>query len=201
MKERTLALAGLMQGLKLAQRAANGEALDHDALQATLASVFRIDADSVEAVYGSPRLMQLGLTTLVEQFNGARDSAISRMGVTVLHIERQLSARPDLMAAIGQGINDAQRQREHFGIDHATVIARLADLYANNVSHLPTRVLVTGEPVLLRQESVVIQIRANLLAAIRSAVLWRQLRGSWWDLAIKRRAMVKAAQAMLDAGM
>ena len=90
MREKTLALAGLMQGLKLAQRAASGQETDEEALQASLASVFRIDADSVEAVYGSPRLMKLGLQTLLQQLLGgdSRDPLISRMGVTVRVVPR-----------------------------------------------------------------------------------------------------------------
>jgi high frequency lysogenization protein len=199
MKDKTLALAGVMQGLKLAQRAANVQETDEEALQASLASVFRIDADSVEDVYGSPRLMRLGLETLVHQFTDgdARDPLISRMGVTVLHIERQLVARPDLLRQIGAGIADAQRQREHFGILHPTVLARLGDIYANSVSTLSTRVLVNGDPEQLRQPAVVAHIRGCLLAAVRSAVLWRQIGGAWWQLILKRRAIVETARSLI----
>lgn len=200
MKHRTLALAGLMQGLRLAQATAqNGSADDAD-LTASLASVFRIDADSVEAIYGSARLMRTGLETLTGQLQGGaqRDGAISRMAVTVLHVERQLHARADLMTALQEGIVEAQRQREHFGVTHSTVIARLGDIYANTVSRLSTRVLVQGNPAQLQQEQVVAQIRACLLASVRSAVLWRQLRGSYWDLLLRRRAMQEAAQEWLE---
>lgn len=196
MKHRTLALAGLMQGLRLAQATAqNGSADDAD-LTASLASVFRVDADSVESVYGSAQQMRTGLDILIGQLQGGerRDGAISRMAVTVLHVERQLNARKDLMNALHEGIVDAQRQREHFGVIHSTVIARLGDIYANTVSRLSTRVLVQGNPAQLQQEQVVAQIRASLLAAVRSAVLWRQLRGSYWDLLLRRRAMLEAAQ-------
>ncbi len=200
MKHRTLALAGLMQGLRLAQATAqNGSADDAD-LTASLASVFRIDADSVEAIYGAARLMRTGLETLTGQLQGGaqRDGAISRMAVTVLHVERQLHARADLMTALQEGIVEAQRQREHFGVTHSTVIARLGDIYANTVSGLSTRVLVQGNPAQLQQEQVVAQIRACLLASVRSAVLWRQLRGSYWDLLLRRRAMQEAAQEWLE---
>lgn len=200
MKHRTLALAGLMQGLGLAQATAqNGSANDAD-LTAALASIFRIDADSVEAVYGSAHLMRAGLETLIGQLQGGahRDGAISRMAVTVLNVERQLHARGDLMTALQEGITDAERQREHFGVTHSTVIARLGDIYANSVSRLSTRVLVQGNPTQLQQEQVVAQIRACLLAAVRSAVLWRQLRGSYWDLLLRRRAMLDAAREWLE---
>ena len=41
-------------------------------------------------------------------------------------------------------------------------------------------------------DAIVSEIRAILLAAVRSAVLWRQLGGSYWDLLFARRAMADA---------
>ena len=200
MKHRTLALAGMMQGLRLVQSIARSGQADEADLTASLASVFRIDTDSVEAVYGSARLVKTGLETLVGQLQGgeSRDGTLSRMAMTVLNVERQLNARSDLLATLQDGIAEAARQREHFGVTHPTVIARLGDIYATSVSRLSTRVLVQGDPTQLQQEAVVAQVRACLLAAVRSAVLWRQLRGSYWDFLLRRRAMLDAARRWLD---
>lgn len=199
MNERALALAGVMQGLKLAQSIAQTGTAEQEALQASLASLFRIDADSTEAVYGSAALMKPGLEALAGQLHGgtARDAACSRMAVTLLHVERKLVARPDLLQVILDGVTDTERQREHFGITHPTVVARLGDIYAQSVSKLSPRVLVQGNPVQLAQPQVVAQIRAVLLAAMRSAVLWRQLGGSYWDLLLRRRAIMQATQGWL----
>lgn len=201
MKHRVLALAGLMQGLRLAQSCARDGVADEADLTASLASTFRIDADSVEAVYGSAHLMRTGLQTLAGQLQGGerRDRSISRMAMTVLQVERQLHARADLTKVLQDGIQEAGRQREHFGVIHATVIARLGDLYANSVSLLPTRVLVQGNPVQLQQEAVVAKIRACLMASVRSAVLWRQLHGSYWDFLLRRGAMQNATQRWLES--
>ena len=70
MKDRTLALAGMMQGLRLVQSIARSGQADESDLAASLTSVFRIDADSAEAVYGSAPLMRTGLETLVGQILG-----------------------------------------------------------------------------------------------------------------------------------
>lgn len=201
MNDRALALAGVMQGLKLAQSIAQTGSVDNDMLQASLASLFRIDADSTEAVYGSAALMAPGLEALIGQLQGgaARDAGCSRMAVTLLHVERKLVSRPDLLQVIRDGVTDTERQREHFGITHPTVVARLGDVYAQSVSKLSPRVLVQGNPVQLSQTQVVAQIRATLLAAMRSAVLWRQLGGSYWDLLLRRRAILQAARGWLDA--
>ena len=201
MNDRALALAGVMQGLKLAQSFAQTGSADPDMLQASLASLFRIDADTTEAVYGSAHLMAPGLRALISQLQGgdSRDSACSRMAVTLLHVERKLVSRTDILKTIRDGVNDIERQREHFGIAHPTVITRLGDLYAGSVSTLSPRVLVQGNPVQLAQPQVVAQIRAVLLAAIRSAVLWRQLGGSYWDLLLRRRAILHSALGWLPA--
>ena len=44
---------------------------------------------------------------------------------------------------------------------------------------------------------VVAEIRALLLAALRSAVLWRQMGGSYWDFMFRRRAMAAVIEARL----
>lgn len=201
MNDRALALAGVMQGLKLAQSFAQTGNADPDALQASLASLFRFDADTTEAVYGSSHLMTPGLQALIGQLQGgeARDSGCSRMTVTLLHVERKLVSRTDLLKTIRDGVHDIERQREHFGITHPTVIARIGDLYASSVSTLSPRVLVQGNPVQLAQPQVVAQIRAALLAAMRSAVLWRQLGGSYWDLLLRRQAIMRSALGWLPA--
>lgn len=199
MPERALALAGLMQAVKLVQHVANEGAGDAPGLDASLASVFRLDADTVESVYGSAALLEPGLRGLIAHLEGGvgRDTAASRIAVTVLHVERKLVAHPALLRSIRDGVAEAARQREHFGITHPTVVARLGALYGDTVSKLSPRVLVQGNPVQLAQPAVVAQIRAVLMAAMRSAVLWRQLGGSYWDLLLRRRAIVQAARAWL----
>ena len=59
------------------------------------------------------------------------------------------------------------------------------------------RVLVQGNPHYLGQADVVAEIRAVLLAALRSAVLWRQMGGSLWDFVLRRRDLVAAIDALL----
>lgn len=199
MKDRTLALAGLIQAVKLVQHTANEGPSDAPGLEASLASIFRLDADSVESVYGSAALLEPGLRALVAHLESGRgrDAVTSRLSVTILHIERKLARNPAMLGAISEGITDAQRQREHFGINHATVIGRLGEIYASTISRLTPRVLVQGNPVHLGQPDVVARIRALLLAAMRSAVLWRQLGGSYWDLLLRRRAILAAARQWL----
>ena len=90
----------------------------------------------------------------------------------------------------------APRQAE-LGSSHPQVLAALGGLYADTISHLRPRVLVKGNPHYLGQATVVAEIRAVLLAGVRSAVLWRQLGGSLWDFLLHRNAMLEATEHWL----
>lgn len=197
-EERVLALAGLFQASALAHQLANEGRCDDLALDASLASVFRIDAPSVIGVYGGVSGVRLGLRTLIGQLDeDNRDMAITRMVVTVMRLERSLVRHPDLLNHLQQGILAAKRQVEHFGLNSPQVFSRLAELYASTLSTLRPRVMVTGNPQWLQQPALVERVRASLLAAVRSAVLWRQMGGRQWQLLLYRRQCGMLARGLL----
>jgi len=197
-EERVLALAGVFQGAALAQQLATEGRCDELAFEASISSVFRIDADSVGGVYGGVSGVRRGLRTLVAQFDDStRDIAVMRMAVTVLRLERSLSRNRPLLERLREGIVSAQRQVEHFGMSHPNVAARLAELYATTLSTLKPRVMVTGNPTHLQQKANVDRVRAALLASARSAVLFHQLGGRQWHLLIYRKQCAMLARGLL----
>lgn len=197
-EERVLALAGLYQACALVQQLANQGRCDESAMDAGIASVFRIDAPSVVAVYGNIAGVRLGLRSLVSQLDEqSEDMAVTRMAMTVMRLERSLSGRRDLLDQLQQGILAAQRQVEHFGQGSSQVHARLAALYAATLSTLRPRVMVNGDPQYLQQAAVVEKVRSSLLAAMRSAVLLRQLGGRQWQLLLFRRQCSMLARGLL----
>lgn len=197
-EERVLALAGVFQGVALARQLAEQGKCDDTALESSLASIFRIDAPDVVGVFGSVTDLRLGLRTLVEQLDdNQRDVQVMRMAATVLRLERTFSGSKALGEHLQQGIIAAQRQVDHFGIDHSTITARLAGLYGEVISPLRPRVMVAGEPLHLQQQAVVERIRSCLLAAVRAAVLWHQLGGRQWHLLLQRKQWTMLARGLL----
>lgn len=199
MKDRTLALAGLMQAIRSVQLMANTGQTETQPLGACVDSLFRFDAETAEDIYGGASQLEPGLQRLIAQLDGGtgRDPALTRMAMTVLHLERRFIARPDAIEAIRKGLEDIARQREHWGPTHPTVLSRLGELYSQVLSPIGPRVLVQGNPTYLGQPQLVGEVRAALLAAVRAAVLWRQSGGSYWDFLFGRRAMVNAARDWL----
>jgi high frequency lysogenization protein len=199
MKDRALALAGLLQAVQIVQQMAQTGEAETKPLAASIDSLFRIDAATPEAVFAGAANLEPGLRRLVAQLEGGsgRDTALTRMAMTVLHLERRFVAHPTAASEVRRGLEDIGRQREHFGPTHPTVLARLGELYAKQISPIGPRVLVQGNPVYLARPDLVGDVRATLLAAVRAAVLWRQLGGSYWDFLLRRRALVQRAQEWL----
>lgn len=195
---RVIALAGLFQAIALVRAVATRGSADARIMQHSLASVFKIDADSPADVFGGIGNLRLGLETLVAQLGeaGKRDLALTRMAIQVLRLERSLARRTDTLRALRSGI-DGMRAATESG--QGDLAARLADLYAQTLSRLQPRVMVEGNPTYLQQPVQVNQIRALLLAAVRAAVLWRQLGGSQLRLLFRRRQYAMLARGLLTA--
>jgi high frequency lysogenization protein len=99
-----------------------------------------------------------------------------------------------MAARVQQGILALAPEAARQGSSHPDVLAALGKLYAETVSQLRPRVMVQGNPHYLGQQAVVAEIRAVLLATLRSAVLWRQTGGSLWDFLLRRNDMLEAIE-------
>ena len=198
LSERVLALAGVVQALAQVRRIAETGQSDAAVVQTALDSVFRIDAETPQDVYGGAAGLAPGLRLLRDYFsNQERDEQLPRLAMTVLQLERRFVREADTVAAVAGGIEEIAPRAETLGSAHPDVLSALGALYADTISHLRPKVMVHGNPHYLGQPGVVAEIRAILLAAVRSAVLWRQLGGSLWDLLLSRRAMADAASEWL----
>lgn len=196
---RVIALAGLFQALALVRAIAQRGSCDTAVARQSLASVFRIDANSPADVYAGIGHLRLGLETLVSQLDiaGKRDPALTRMAVQVLRLERSLMRNAPVLSKLRAGIDGMRALASQVDAGSVDPSGRLAELYANTLSRLQPRILVEGNPAYLQQSAQVDRIRALLLAAVRAAVLWRQLGGNQWSLMFRRRQYAMLARGLL----
>ena len=197
--DRVLALAGIAQALQQVRRIADTGHSEAAAVRTAMDSVFRIDAASPQAVYGDRDALKPGLRLLHNYFrNQGQDPILPKLALAVLQLERRFVRDHDTIGRVTAGIERASRQARELGDSgHPDVLSTLGTVYADTISHLKPRVMVQGNPHYLGQAGVVAEIRALLLAAVRSAVLWRQMGGSYWDFLLARKAMVDAVDRAL----
>lgn len=199
LRDRALALAGLVQALAQVRRVADTGHADARVLGTAMDSIFRIDAASPAAVFGGSDALRPGLALLKDYFdNELRDDQLPRLVLAVMQLERRFVRDHDMAERVQAGIRAQAPAADRLGSGHPDVLTAMGSLYAETLSHLRPRVLVQGNPHYLGQSNVVAEVRAVLLAAVRAAVLWRQLGGSLWDFVLRRRQLVAAVRTQLD---
>ena len=197
-EERVIALAGLFQAVALVRTVAVRGGADPFAIQPSLASIFKIDAASPADVFGGVGNLRPGLETLIAQLDSdKRDLSVTRVAISVMRVESKLARRPAILSKLRTGIEATARQLGGIDVTDPLIAARLAQLYVETISTLQPRIVVEGNPQFLRQEAQIAQIRALLLAAIRAAVLWRQLGGSQWRLIFRHKQYSMMARGLL----
>jgi high frequency lysogenization protein len=198
---RAIALAGVYQSVELVcQIAWRGQA-DHAALKASLASVFKLDAQTYEAVYNGAGGVAAGLRILRAQLvmnDPTHKLERTRYAVLLLYLEKKLMRDAAMVSAMRAAIEQARELVTHFEITHINVISRLADIYQRSIGRLQPQVIVRGERSYLANTDNASRIRALLLAGIRAAVLWRQAGGNRWRLIVGRQALLHDVEALLS---
>lgn len=188
--DRVLAMAGIVQACRCVQQIARHGMTDAEALTASINSLFVTDADTTESVYGGREKLLPGLRLAEKLFDNKQDAEsveVMRYCLMVIQLERSLMKRPAMLAQVGDGIDNARSQAEHFSTTHSNVLANLAGLYTDTLSELNPRIMVNGDQVHIGNSENVNRIRSLLLAAVRSAVLWRQKGGTRLQLIFTRK--------------
>jgi len=201
-RDRVLALAGIFQAARLTQQVARRGAADSEAVQTSIGSLFKIDSESVEDVFGGVPGLAMGLQTLCGQLEGGvtRIPEITRYAIALIQLERKLAASPPLLQKIEASMASADQRRQHFPLLHSNILAQLAQLYVDTISTLRPRIMVSGEALHLQNPDNVNKIRSLLLAGIRAARLWRQVGGRKLQVMLQRRRLVELARQLQQRG-
>lgn len=201
-RHRTLALAGVFQAARLVQQLAHQGRSDTAALVASINSVLELDAPTTEAVYGGTGGVLLGLELLRDKLRGhtePSDVELARYVVNVLQLERKLAHDPAMLMTIRNGLESVRAFVNDNDSDvGADATAKLAELYRKTLSMVEPRIMVSGAQGHLANPATTDKVRAVLLAAIRSAFLWRQLGGKRWHLVLAKNSIVRDAMHLLE---
>ncbi len=195
-----IALAGATQAISLVEQLAKTGYLHPEEFETAISSLFETEPESTLAVFGSAARLHRGFETLDELLTHHRDpknADLLRYMLGVMHLQKRLRRRSDLLYVIGNRLEKAGSQVQHFGLSHENVVSNIADIYSDTISKFQFRIQVTGEYNYLQQPRLASQIRVLLLAAIRAITLWRQVGGSRWQLLLYRNKISEANKALL----
>jgi high frequency lysogenization protein len=200
MKERTLALAGVFQATELVRQAANHGTWSGYAATSSLQSLFQLESESTEEIYGGVTKVRLGTETMLAVLQGEnRYTESLRYAVALLQIEKKFRRAGALQEEVGSRLKDisvlgetlVQHEREDLQAHD------ISGLYSDTISQLSPRIVVNGKPQYLKNERTVDWVRTLLLAGLRSAILWHQMGGGRFELMFGRKNIMREAESLL----
>ncbi|MFG1496538.1 high frequency lysogenization protein HflD [Saccharospirillum sp. HFRX-1] len=200
-EHQVMALAGVFQASILVEQLARKGQIDRDELARSIRSVLNLNPASVEDIYEGVSGIRIGLQgvrDVLSRRGAGISTEVMRYAMGILHAQRKLSRRDDLMNSLGKSLERAVEQFHYFDDPlHDSVIGAAAHCYQESVSKLSFRIRVMGNPSYLQNPRTADQVRALLLFGIRSAHLWHQQGGRRWHILFKRNALYRNAQQLL----
>lgn len=196
-KDQVLAFAGMLQAASLVHQLATRDSHEETALLSSALSVLRIDAGSVEEIYGGRDELRPGCQVVGQMFSrrsGLVPRQLFQYAVAMHQIAVKIPAMSHVSEIIRSGLDDLNREFLVGGgfpeddddrVEH--LYESLAGLYARSISTLTPRILVQGSQQRLSNPATVNRVRTALFAGIRSAFLWHQMGARRWHLLFQRR--------------
>jgi len=196
LKEQTLAFAGVLQVGELVRQIAAGGQCSQQSARDSINSLFARNPESTEAVFDGLEGIRLGLTMTNEMATQGSDDARQAMAYAsgLLRLAMLLRKDSERQSSMERslGLVEPAWHNAEDALD-PSVVAQLADIYKQEISTLPLRIQVHGDPTYLKQDEKVSLIRALLLAGVRAGFLWFQLGGRPWRLLFQRGKMFRIA--------
>jgi len=127
----------------------------------------------------------------------ATNKAVIQYALKLILLEKKLSGNDKLMTTIHRRLEHTALKVEHFTDNVSSTASSIASIYQDTISTLSPRIQVNGNMKQLQNTTNADNIRALLLAGIRSAVMWRQKGGRRWQLLLRRGAILSAARELL----
>jgi high frequency lysogenization protein len=199
-ENKAIALAGMLQAIGLVKEIALSGYLNSQDFKTCVNSLFITEPKYTIEVYDNLANLERGLTLLESLLNeriSAQHRDLISYSVNINNLAGKLLRKGKMLDLIAKQLFSAKHQAQHFGSNHDNVIANIADIYSQTISTFSYRIQVKGEYTYLQQKRVADQIRALLLAAIRSNILWRQNGGKLWWLILHRGKLLSATQELL----
>jgi high frequency lysogenization protein len=199
--DQTLALASMFQSATLINQLAHGQKINQAAFDCSFDSLFTLDANSVQEIYGYGEGLLQGLKMLITYFSAEEkhpERLIAYYVFSMIKLESRLRRNKLVTEAIQKGVAQIEKQAQTFDISKSTKIHKVDGLYQQTISQVKPRIIVQGEQVNLTSSDTTSRIRSLLFAGIRAAVLWKQRGGSRFSLIFSRKKYLEQARQILE---
>jgi len=194
-QQRTIALAGVAQACAEVQALARRGQVNEAVFDTAVKSILVLDAVSTQAIYSGLGGVHPGLRIIAKGITSSakpEDVELLRYVMSILQLQTQMYRNN---SAFEQFAQDVERLS---AVDAIELPNSCAELYQKHISGLRPQIIVQGEEDYLQRADIPPKIRALLLAAFRSAVLWQQKGGNKFKMVWERTRMSNAAKELIE---
>ena len=194
LKNETISLGAIYQASNEIKKIAWEGQINTKAIEPLIHSVYQTTSDDVEEIYINIKRLNTGLDFLRQQFVGdvfSKDAEVTRYFEAIGILVKNMKKNPDIVNKLRDQLSDFSLDINEENLDeHATF---LSNLYLDTVSKISPRIIVNGDNKYLKENINASMIRALLLSAIRSYILWEQSGGSKFRIFVFRKRIAELA--------
>ena len=176
--ESNIAFSAVLLCLKYIDDVARKENKETQKIAHLLHTIINNNIQSTAELYQKVDLKE-GFELFLNQldYHTVKNNFIIRYLFGILSLERKLMTNDVAIQQLMQHIEQFNHKLQYHDILDESMITSLASVYVDIVSPLSNKIHIVGEPDLIKIPYNQKLIRALLLCAVRSAVLWRQIGG------------------------
>ena len=194
LKNEVISLGAIYQASSEIKKIAWEGKINNKFIEPLIHSVYQTTSNEIEDIYINLKRLNTGLDFLRKQFVGdafSRDAEVDRyfeaINVLVKNMNKNTEIISNLRDELSNHKEDVTEENLH---DHAEF---LSNLYLKTISKINPRIIVNGDNIHLTDNRNASMIRALLLSAIRSFILWQQSGGTKFRIFLFKKKMAEIA--------
>ena len=194
LKNEVISLGAIYQASSEIKKIAWEGKINNKFIEPLIHSIYQTTSNEIEDIYINLKRLNTGLDFLRKQFVGdafSRDAEVDRyfeaINILVKNMKKNTEIISNLRGELSNHKEDVTEENLH---DHAEF---LSNLYLKTISKINPRIIVNGDNIHLTDNKNASMIRALLLSAIRSFILWQQSGGTKFRIFLFKKKMAEIA--------
>jgi high frequency lysogenization protein len=194
LKNEVISLGAIYQASSEIKKIAWEGKVNNKFIEPLIYSVYQTTSNEIEEIYINLKRLNTGLDFLRKQYVGdafSRDAEVDRYFEAINILVKNMNKNTKIISNLRDELSSHKESVTEDNLhEHAEF---LSNLYLKTISTINPRIIVNGDNIHLTDSKNASMIRALLLSAIRSFILWQQSGGSKFRIFLFKRKIAELA--------
>ena len=194
LKNEVISLGAIYQASSEIKKIAWQGKINNKFIEPLIHSVYQTTSNEIEDIYINLNRLNNGLDFLRKQFVGdvfSRDAEVDRYFEAINVLVKNMNKNSEIFSNLRDELSSHKENVTEDNLhEHAEF---LSNLYLKTISKINPRIIVNGDNIHLTDNKNASMIRALLLSAIRSFILWQQSGGTKFRIFLFKKRMAEIA--------